>query len=145
MRLLLVSVLLILAYNNSLCCTCGSTGPITDKDYNFYDLIFTGAVINVDSPEEGDLKIISLVLTKLYKGSAESDTIKIQTPKGGSACGVYAKKNDNFLMYAKVIEGYYYTRTCYRTRRTDEDSKEFILHGKFVKEDIKYLESKLQE
>lgn len=109
------------------------------------DIIFTGILLDAREVKETYQSFLfyeaqetkyELIfkLIKSYKGD-NNDTIKIRTDNGSDACGFYAKKNTECLIFgAKGQSGYYYTyrSDCCKSISKVEDEKRYNKYIKFL-------------
>lgn len=116
---------------------------------NFSGLIFRGTLVDYYEVKEKyysytdveDIKYELLFeVTKSYKGYAK-DTVKVRTNRRSDACGFYAPKGTECLIFAnKKDNGYYYTyrSDCCKSISRAVDEKRFNKY-------LRFLESILQK
>lgn len=135
----LILALTILTGPALLACRCRPPAPITQAEFDSYDLVVKGEVVKVT--EEGQDRTIYLLVKENHKG-AEGDTIRIYTSVQSATCGLSASEGDVFLMYASLYEGRFRTDTCTRTALLNSDSGYQAEH---VEGDLEFLRAKMEE
>src|SRR5215203_1038523 len=119
-------------------CSCTPLGPIDDKQYNEYGLIIKGKVVKVT--EEKFERAIYLSIDACYKGTKTKPLVKVISPSESGMCGIFPKKDENWLMFAYTDGKSYHTNLGTRTKNMN--SKAWDYNKEELIADLKFLEAK---
>ena len=119
-------------------CSCEPPTPLDSVQYNSYDFILKGKVVNVvkDLFEQR----VSIEVDKIYKGERKRSVVLIKTAASESECGIYFKKGQTWLVYAYGTRELM-TNLCNRTIQLSSGGSSSVADGEA---DLKYLEAILR-
>ena len=129
----------LLVQNHPNYCSCIPLGPLDDKQYNEYNLIAKGKIVNVIV--NNSERIIYLEVETYYKGKQTQANIEIGTPSQEGVCGILPKVGENWLMFAYADEKNYKTSLCTRTKNMNPKAWDYQKDE--LAEDIKFLTEKI--
>ena len=135
-----LSLLGVIISNIGICCSCVFPSPIDEDDYNGYQLILKGKVIEV--VKSGNMRVIALKVTRYYKGTLRADTARIKTPWQEGMCGIKARVGEDWLFFAYVGKYDYTSHLC--TRSKNMSPKAWDYREDELKQDLEFLEDKLR-
>lgn len=122
-------------------CSCIPPGPIDDKQYNEYNLIIKGKVVNVS--ESQFERTIYLKVDTYFKGKQKDSAVIIKSPSESGMCGIFPEVGEIWLMYAYASEKTYRTNLCTRTKNMNP--KAWNYRKDELKQDLEFLEIKKEE
>ena len=109
--ILLLGMLVLLASFVSACSCMAPGAPL--EELNKSDAVFVGKVIDIKSSSTE--KEITFERTRIWKGP-ESVQLTIATGTDSASCGYGFEKDKEYLVYASLSEGKYYTGLCSLTK-----------------------------
>lgn len=115
-------------------CSCLDLGKINYEQYNQYQLIIEGKVINIQNDQA--IRKITLILDEIYKGNYANDTILIYTPTASGACGIFPRKDENWLLFAYQYDYGFQTDLCTRSKRINYTLNQ---NNQDLREEIQFL------
>jgi hypothetical protein len=137
----LIFLLLILLAQKDDFCSCIPLGPIDDKQYNEYNIIVKGKVVNVS--ESQFERTIYLKVDTYFKGKQKDSIVIIKSPSQSGECGIFPKVGEIWLMYAYASEKIYRTNLCTRTKNMNPKAWDYRKDE--LKQDLDFLEAKREE
>jgi hypothetical protein len=120
---------------------CSCIGKKTVKDeISKSDVIFSGKILSRNIVAINDSNLPSglvlrnvefiILITKIYKGQAINDTLRLITGVGGGDCGyefeigseyiIYSLHSNKYFESGNKVDVFIYTDICTRTRRIDK-------------------------
>ncbi len=108
-------------------CSCAS--PTDAESYDFADVVFTGALVEINTPE-GDIVVSNdperfvFDVDQVYKGEAQARQ-SVLTAREGASCGLEISGPGPFVVFARLdddsltsgaVEGEVYSSLCSGTR-----------------------------
>ena len=122
-------------------CSCIPLVPIDDKQYNEYNLIVKGKVVNIS--ESQFERSIYIKVDTYFKGKQKDSTVVIKSPSQSGECGIFPEVGEIWLMYAYTSEKAYRTNLCTRTKNMNP--KTWNYRKEELKQDLEFLEAKEEE
>ena len=126
-KLALVFVVLLASLQVTYACSCIPLGPLTIKDFNETSVIFIGKVKTIKNISDRDLDHnieVVFEVSELFKGAQIKKEVTLQTASSSAACGIYFKKNENWIIYANHYNKILTTGACSRSRYVSSFKKE---------------------
>jgi hypothetical protein len=121
---------------------CSCIGEKTVKEeISKSDIVFSGKIIskNIFTVNDDNLPLglvlkkaeYIILITKIYKGQAASDTLRLITGVGSGDCGyefvigseyiIYSVHSNKYFESGNKVDTFLYTDICTRTRRIDKN------------------------
>src|SRR6267378_6842825 len=103
-------------------CDCQFGGGAVCQDYWTASAVFVGTVIesktvNIKRGEfEEQERLVRFSLDEPFRG-VEGAQVEVMTGMGGGDCGIAFTQTQQYLVYASLFEGKFYTGICMRTKR----------------------------
>lgn len=117
----IVQIILIIVANlltfNAKGCSCEYDKHIDLRQFNQYDIIVEGTILEVIENEEDWTKKVVVKVNKRYKHLEEVDTINFGTGLDDGSCSLYFMKGQKWLIYGYKSEGIYATGLCTRSTK----------------------------
>jgi hypothetical protein len=123
---LLLSMLLLVSLVSA--CSCVQPGSVKEE-FNISDSVFLGKVLSVNTDLTEYISVIKFDTDLIYKGQ---DIAEIKTSASSASCGYNFEQGEDYLVYAREIEGETFVSLCSRTALAYDSE-----------EDLAYLNSTL--
>jgi hypothetical protein len=135
---ILFSLMLISSVTYS--CSCIPLGKMDEKQYNRYDLIIKGKIIQLE--EKGFTRIIYIKVDTYFKGKLDTTTIQVASPNQSGMCGIFPKIGEEWLVFGYKEGNGFTTSLCTRSKSLNPDKWNFKKNE--IEDDLKFLEGKLE-
>ena len=122
-------------------CSCIPLGPIDEKQYNEYDFIARGKIVNIK--ETRFQRLISFQVDTIYRGKDSRTIVEIISPKGSGECGIFPEKGENWLMFTYTSSTSYKTYLCTRTKSMKSGTWDY--NKDELKNDLEFLRAKINK
>jgi len=137
-----ISIFILFIFStNVFSCSCDSVGTITNKVFKENQLIALGKVIKVDTTDFQ--LIVNLKIDKSYYGKTDS-IIQVYTNPGGAACGITAKPDEEWLIFAYLNNKKIETDLCTRSKNINNPIS-IVYDTKFLEKDLDFLNNYIKK
>lgn len=131
-----VTVLMTLAQNNTLACTCDLPvrsltlkQQVNEARMNS-KAVFSGRVLEIIANPDAMYVVVKFKVQKSWK-NVHSEEVSVMTGRGGGDCGFHFEADDTYLVYAYgTNQNDLGTNICQRTVRISEAGKDIRILGK---------------
>jgi antitoxin component YwqK of YwqJK toxin-antitoxin module len=118
-------------------CSCNDFGgPVTIKDYNANQFIFSGKAkkVSIDKNETVDKqRQIDFEINEVFKGYFSERIIKIYTSLSDASCGLLVKENEEWIMWAYIQDNVVSTNLCTKSVKKEGISATDLQSLKYFK------------
>jgi len=142
MKLFLSFTILICTLNSFVCpCKDKDLGEINSLQYDKYDIIFKGKVINIKKGNSSNTTTV--IVEKFYKGTKIDTIVDILSTGAYGPCTINLKKDEIWLFYGYLKNEEIVTDLCTRTSSLNKNTKDTSSSVQRAKRDIIFLEKKV--
>ena len=129
-----LTIMFLLTFYLGYTCSCINLGKIDKEQFESYDLIITGKILNIDFGEF--TQKIKIGIHKIYKGKVSNLTITLSSSSQSGMCGIFPKVGEKWLVYANGKKTKFSTSLCTRTQNLTRISNR---EETTIKEDLIFL------
>jgi len=119
-------------------CSCIVPDEIDENQYNSYDLILKGKIINITKNKQGTF--LTIKVDKYYKGDLQKNIVKVNTPNTEGLCGLYVNVGETWLIFAYNFKSLFKSDQCTRSKRLS--NKPLPSQSQLIKAELEFLERK---
>jgi len=132
-------IIFIFVIQISFACTCINVKPLSETEFNGYNLVIKGKIISIDSTDGAKKILISV--EQVYKGTKNQSEVLIVTSLDNNSCGINPHTGETWLIYSLSMAQYnYYTDVC--TKSKNLDIRKVGLEAKMLGAELKFLKKK---